>query len=339
MIENNQRREGIIVKPDRIINSDGRQVDFNSDVVNKNTIYPFVYQQAKVLSDTILSNSFNYLSKSLHLFRTHKIPASSLIDFESTAKYFALSTIFGGQHNHMPANFPFYFNPVTTLLEPIGYDSNVARNIERYGGMITSPNNAYHSAIFIKSGVVTNLFNSGEFYTLYIRELKRMTEKNYIPSLFATIKKELNTNLAILYKEYPYFDFFKRDFISANKNYVKKHSTTFMGNLTYEYNGSQKNTSVTPGNYLTLDWGVGQYVTSNIEIAMVGYFQKQITSDDLPSDSQVPNQRSEAQAIGSEVSGWWGRQWKFTGRLLYEYEAKARQAGYLGTFNFTYRPR
>ena len=222
LIENNQRREGIIVKPDRIINSDGNQVDFNSDVVNNNTIFPFVYQQAKVLSDTILSNSYNYLSNSLHLFRTHKIPASSLIDFESTAKYFALSTIFGGQHSHMAANLPFYFNPVTTLLEPIGYDSNVARNIERYGGMITSPNNAYHSAIFIKSGVVTNLFNSDEFYTLYIQELKRMTEKNYIPSLFATIKKELDTNLGILYKEYPYFDFFKRDFISANINYVKK---------------------------------------------------------------------------------------------------------------------
>ena len=124
-----------------------------------------------------------------------------------------------------------------------------------------------------------------------------------------------------------------------NKNYVKKHSTTFMGNLTYEYNNPQRDTSVTPGSYLTLDWGIGQYVTSNIELAMVGYFQKQITSDKLPSDSQVPNQRSEAQAVGCEVTGWWGRQWKFTGRLLYEYEAKARQAGYLGTFNFSYRPR
>ena len=222
LIENNQRREGIIVKPDRIINSDGNQVDFNSDVVNKNAISPFVYQQAKVLSDTILSNSYNYLSKSLHLFRNHKIPASSIIDFESTAKYFALSTIFGGQHNHMPANLPFYFNPVTTLLEPIGYDSNVARNIERYGGMITSPNNAYHSAIFIQYGVLINLFNSDEFYTLFMQQLERMTEKNYFSSFFATIEKELNVNLAILYKEYPYFDFFKRDFISANINYVKK---------------------------------------------------------------------------------------------------------------------
>jgi len=222
LIENNHRREGIIVKPDMIINSTGNQVGFNADIVNISGNFPFVYQQANVFSDTTLSNSYNYLSKSLQLFRTHKIPSNSLIDIESTAKYFALSTIFGGQHGHVPGNSIFYFNPVTNLLEPIGYDGNVARIIERYGGMITSPNNVYHDGIFIKSGVLTNLFDSEEFYTLYIRELKRMTENDYIPNFFAKIEKKLNTNLAIVYKEYPYFDFFKRDFYSANINYIKK---------------------------------------------------------------------------------------------------------------------
>ena len=222
LIENNNRREGLIVKPDMIKNSEGEQGNFNFDDVSKSDISLFVYQQAKVYSDTILSNSYNHLSRSLNLFRSHKIPAHSIIDFKSTSKYFALSTIFGGQHGHVPLNLVFYFNPVTNLIEPIGYDGNVARKIERYGGMITSPNNAYHNDIFIKRGVLTTLFESDEFYTLYIRQLKQMTENNYISKFFKEIENELNKNLGFVYKEYPYFDFFKRDFYSANINYVRK---------------------------------------------------------------------------------------------------------------------
>lgn len=222
LIENNQRREGIIFKPDRIINSIGGQSDFSYLYENSDTLKPYVYQKQKVFSDTILYNQYNNLSKQLHLFRKKKISAVSIIDIELSAKYLALSSIFGSQHGNIPENLIFYYNPITNLIEPIGYDGNVARAIDRYGGIITSPISAYHESTFIKDGVLTNLFDSEDFYISYIQQLKRMSEKDYINKLFTTIEKELQANLSILYKEYPYFDFFKRDFYSTNQNYIKR---------------------------------------------------------------------------------------------------------------------
>ena len=224
LIENNKKREGIILKPDRIIDKEGNQANYNyNEKISNNTLYePYVYQKQKVVSSPTLSNQYNNVKERLELFRYKKISINALVDLDLTAKYLSLTTIFGGQHGNVPENLIFYYNPITNLLEPIGYDGNVARNIKRYGGLITSPNNAYHNSIFIKSGLLTTLFNSNEFYKQYILELKRMTAENYISNFFNIIKDELNENLAILYKEYPYFDFFKRDFYSANINYVKK---------------------------------------------------------------------------------------------------------------------
>jgi len=208
LIENNQLREGIIVKPG--INPENIKGAW------------FVYQEKRVLSDSLLKNSYDHLTNLVKLFEEQKLPAGSLFDIKKTAKYFAITTIFGGQHGHLGGNFICYFNPVTNLLEPIGYDSNVARILERYGGIITSKRNQYHETVFSNLPVLTFLFNSRDFYTAYIRELERIISNNYIAEFLNSIKDKLEDNLAILYKEYYYFDYFKRDYLNVNINYVKK---------------------------------------------------------------------------------------------------------------------
>lgn len=198
LIENNHLREGIIVKP----------------------IYEkiFIYQEKKVKSDPLLRKSYELLSNLLLAFKSKKLPASKVFDIEKTAKVFALAETFGGQHGHLAPNFVCYFNPVTALLERIGYDTNVARKIERYGGMVTSPNAAYH----VKREFIKLLFDDQDFYRSYIQQLERVTDPNYMPAFLETIKDELESNLAILYKEYPYFDYFKRNFLGANIKYIRK---------------------------------------------------------------------------------------------------------------------
>ncbi|SVC91825.1 uncharacterized protein METZ01_LOCUS344679, partial [marine metagenome] len=156
LIENNQLREGIIVKPN--VNPENIDGDW------------FVYQEKKVLSDSILKKSYDHLTNLVQLFKEQKISADALFDINKTAKHFALTTIFGGQHGHLSGNFICYFNPITNLLEPIGYDSNVARILDRYGGMITSKSNVYHNSIFnIKS--LKLLFDSEEFFIAYVENL------------------------------------------------------------------------------------------------------------------------------------------------------------------------
>ena len=210
LIENNKLREGIIVKP-MLKDSAG---DIN------------VYQKNKTLSNDSLKISYNNFLKKLNSFQKGSIEASAVFDIEKTAKYFAISSLFGGQHGHIPINFICYFNPITNLLEPIGYDSNVSRKIERYGGMITSKTNTYNNQIFYPNSILQQLFDFDEFYKLYIQNLNRIIDKVYIDSLISKNKSELEENLNILYKEYFYFDYFKRDYFKSNREYINKNLNT-----------------------------------------------------------------------------------------------------------------
>lgn len=204
LIENNRLREGILIKPD-ILNSKGGT---------------FVYQKDKVLKSAILTKSVDRLNKLLKMLHSGNINIENVVDIRKSAKYFALSEIFGGQHGHLPSNFVAYFNPITSLLEPIGYDSNVGRKVENYGGLIISSKNAYHDGIFSPKSIITLLFNDKEFNKLYIDNLKKMTDSLYLDGLFSNIDSELTKNLNILYKEYPYFDYFKHDFLESNVKYI-----------------------------------------------------------------------------------------------------------------------
>ena len=106
LIENNKLREGLIVKPS-YLNEDKRV---------------FLYQQKNTLKDSSKSNSYELLNNLLSSFKASQLQIESIFDIEKTAKYFALATLFGGQHGHLKENFVCYFNPITNLLEQIGYD-------------------------------------------------------------------------------------------------------------------------------------------------------------------------------------------------------------------------
>lgn len=198
LIENNQRREGLIVKPFYEV--------------------PFVYREKKVLKTPTLKQSYELLKDFLAAYNQGKLPADRIFDIEKTAKVFALAELFGGQHGHLSPNFVCYFNPVTTKLERIGYDTNVSRSIERYKGMITSPRAEYRVK---KHAFFRYLFNNNKFYTKYIEELERVTEPNYISNFLSTIESELKDKLAILYKEYPYFNYFRSEFLLKNAEYIR----------------------------------------------------------------------------------------------------------------------
>ena len=49
-----------------------------------------------------------------------------------------------------------------------------------------------------------------------------MTSDSYQESLFTNIDYELTENLKILYKEYPYFNYFKNDYLKSNIEYINQ---------------------------------------------------------------------------------------------------------------------
>ena len=81
---------------------------------------------------------------------------------------------------------------------------------------------AGHSNFFKKQRERKNyhelLFSDSEFYALYIQELEKLTEKNYLPTFFKTTEKDLQEKIAIINNEFPYKRFEKKLYHKNIKN-------------------------------------------------------------------------------------------------------------------------
>lgn len=110
--------------------------------------------------------------------------------------------------------------------------------------------------------------------------------------------------------------------------------------ITFEVNGEQEGTGISPGNHLTLEWGVGGQPGSRWFAGLTGYAQWQVSPAAGPSID--PDMRDRVYAAGGQLSFWAvPGLFYLTSRLLFEFEARNRFEGTLGTLNlaFTLPPR
>ncbi|BBD76314.1 SphA family protein [Hydrogenophilus thermoluteolus] len=63
----------------------------------------------------------------------------------------------------------------------------------------------------------------------------------------------------------------------------------------YEQNGKQDQTGITPGDGLSIEWGIGKQIGGGKQLGLVGYYQKQTTKDSGPGALPVKPSKS---AIG-----------------------------------------
>ena len=139
LIENNRRREGIILSFDESIlwEDRKRQRDLqlpenkNDDSVRVVAAAPIrVFNENRVLATPALKKQFDTAKNMLHGLRTGKLKISEVFDVEKLSLYVALSNLFGGHHGLIWHNLRIYYNPVTNRLEPVASDSNSGYKIE-----------------------------------------------------------------------------------------------------------------------------------------------------------------------------------------------------------------
>jgi len=116
----------------------------------------------------------------------------------------------------------------------------------------------------------------------------------------------------------------------------KDHSTALMFNPTYEINTRQEGSGITPGQNLSLEYGISQYFTPRLEACISGYSLFQVT-EDTGGDPHSDGPNSYVHAIGGQITYWIVKN-KFgvAGKYLYEYAARERTKGQLATINFYY---
>jgi hypothetical protein len=112
------------------------------------------------------------------------------------------------------------------------------------------------------------------------------------------------------------------------------------GALTYEINGEKEGFDLTPGQSLTLNWGVSQYLPLKkdqsllLEIGPAGYSSWQVT-DDSGSDAATPSVKDEVHAAGGQIGIThvpWNAALNF--HYFYEFAAEDRFQGQSVGLNF-----
>jgi hypothetical protein len=99
----------------------------------------------------------------------------------------------------------------------------------------------------------------------------------------------------------------------------------------WEFSRKQGITNVTPGQYWTLEWGIGKSVTKTVDVGLAGYHQMAVTS---ASDDPSSIGKDRATAFGPEVTmAFPNRSFFVSTRFLYEVSTNNRPKG--NTINIT----
>ena len=140
LIENNRRREGLILGFDESLIWKDRSQQFDMHLPEETRSMELhalenapikVYNQNRVLADPKLNKQFQIAKDLLEGLRTGKLKISDAFDIYKLTTFVALSNLFGGRHGMISHNMRIYYNPITSKLEPISFDSNSGRRLTK----------------------------------------------------------------------------------------------------------------------------------------------------------------------------------------------------------------
>ena len=133
-------------------------------------------------------------------------------------------------------------------------------------------------------------------YGLYAPIGRYDTERVTVPGI-GSVKAEAADNIG--------YGFWTHQFQGSVAWYpMDNKGTAIISALTYETNGKKRDFDVTPGDVLTLNWGISQFVPLKkdlsvlLEIGPAGYDSWQVSSD---SGSAATNTRDQVHAVGGQV--------------------------------------
>ncbi len=216
VIENNDRREAPIIR----FNEDllfERQLQLSDDEGDRTRVGAGVYyatdidsfQTNKILADERLYGEYLKAKDLLESFRLEKLKTSEVFDVEKLATYFAISQLTGSTHGLHFSNMRFYYNPITSKLEPIGFDPNA-------GYIDPRP---LHLEESLYTRFEESIFEDMVFFEKFIQELQRISDENYLNAFFRDFEESDVINH--YRRENPLYHFPKSIYYK-NQGYIRK---------------------------------------------------------------------------------------------------------------------
>ncbi len=117
---------------------------------------------------------------------------------------------------------------------------------------------------------------------------------------------------------------------------VESQATALMITPTYEWHSKKIDKDVQPGQDITLEYGITQYLSERLEVGVSAYNQWQIT-DDRGSAALNKGTHDSVAGVGSQITYWVLKgKCAVTGKYMQEYQAKDRLQGMYGVLNVTW---
>jgi len=242
LIEYNKRREGPIVRFNEELYWDEKlqqEIPFNggrsiktSESINRNGAGEYLssditaFQTRKWLSDST-KHMYHKAVQLLESFRRGELKTNEVFDVHKLATFLALTDLMGAHHNASWAGQRFYYNPITSRLEPIGFDADsgtpiksVCATLDMREIQIGSERKLAAKSPLPYFNYFEMIFDDTVFFQEYIKSLERISDQEYLDKLLVEVNDELENNLNILYSEFPYFRYSK-DVFYRNQKYIQ----------------------------------------------------------------------------------------------------------------------
>lgn len=210
LVESRQRREGPLLKlaEDGFWHAMGRQFSHHGYVRHGATHAPLdgeaafaaAFSEEDWLANPAMTPLYELAVKSLEQWRRGMQPASEVFDIKRMARYYAICDVMGAYHGIVWHNQRFYFNPVTTRLEPVGFDG--------FGGGDVKPfsflgEGALQPSHLPNESMAGALFQDTAFVRAYLAELHRLSSPAYWQTFVEEVQADWSIRMQWMQLEFP----------------------------------------------------------------------------------------------------------------------------------------
>lgn len=215
LVEHSARREGPILKmtEDRMWDVTRRSVKNMHgelpDISKKDNAYWMSeirsFKEGKLLKNPTLMKNFELAHTLMDQFKYGTKPVQEIFDVERLAKYLAWVDICLAHHAITWHNQRFYYNPVTALLEPIGFDAFTPEDPKNYASI------NYASDFYINKTEnyepLQQLLYDDNFVEVYFKYLHIYSDPILIENILNTLEEDIVARENFInqrYKDYKY---------------------------------------------------------------------------------------------------------------------------------------
>ncbi len=238
LVESNKRREGPILKltEERMWQATQRKMDLFSGALTgvdeKDKSYWSseirAFKEGKFKDNPGLKDQFKVAQNLMHQYKYNLKSPGEIFDLDRLAKYLSLVDICLAKHAITWHNQRFYYNPVTSQLEPIGFDAYSSEDPNKYA------NNIHAIEVYHAEGIphepLEQLLYDDEFAEIYFKYLDKYSKPDFVQELLESLEKSISEREQFLNTRFPQFIYDRKEILQKAKQ-IQIAIPAFVGSL------------------------------------------------------------------------------------------------------------